>query len=218
MNEGQLALPWRSLCSPIAHHFLPHLDECVHFFSFSLCFTGHFSLSFGSRFSLLLHRVLGTRLLLSDWSHGWNRFWSCYSARWGLFLNLLATLLLCKEFGWIKLMLLFLFLLLEVGLGRNDVRVQRVFSVVLYNVLFIWWVHIPGLVAIVWVKSRVWSLVQISLQLNLILFDLLVFLLFFASLNSRFLWILWWVFINVKWTHFSFSVLQVRLRISDIFV
>ena len=150
-------------------------------------------------------------LHVSCWEHcWWSHFWECH------WIAIVDVLRLCQEFNWIKFMFLLLLLFLDVFLRGDNVRVQRVVSLVLHNLLLVRWVHVSGLVAIIRVEWWIRSLIRLSLQFCLLLDLLLIFLL--LLLVSLLLLVLGWLFVHGPGAFLGLLILEVGLCVSNVFV
>lgn len=120
---------------------------------------------------------------------------------------------LCQELGWIELMILLLLLVLVVGLGGNNVRVQSIVGFVFDDVFGIRRVHVPGLVSLVRIEGRIRSHVDLSLHF-LIELDLLVL----GFVRLLLVGVLGWVLVNGPGAVDGFLVAHVLLGVSDVLV
>ena len=195
-----------SFSTPIAHHFLSHGDEAIHFFSMSLSFG--LSLSLCLVFCLRSNRCFGARLFLHDSS--WHRgLWAHFSEGLCLIIVHILFLGLGQEFDWIKLMALLPLLFLDVFLRGDNVGVQGVVGLVLHDVLVVRWVHVSRLVAIIRVEWWIRSLISLSLQFCLLLDLLLLFLL--LLLLRLLLLVLGWLFVHGPGAFLGLLILEVSL-------
>lgn len=195
-----------SFSTPIAHHFLSHGDEVVHFFSMSLRLG--LGLCLCLVFLLRFNRCFGTRLFLHD--SIWHRvLWGEFAERLCLTIVHILFLGLSQEFDWIKFMALLPLLFLDVFLRGDNVGVQGVVGLVLHDVLVVRWVHVSRLVAIIRVEWWIRSLIRLCLQFCLLLDLLLRFLL--LLLLRLLLLVLGWLFVHGPGAFLGLLILEVSL-------